>query len=288
MTVRYVHPTDGYATIAAAIAAASAGDVIVLASGSYAGADVGKAVHIVAEAQTYGSVTITSSLRYLGALGGPLLLEGLQLTQGIDLRNAGGAVRVWLNRCGIGVLFSGFGVGLGKGYSASAKVRLENCARHNTSYTGLFLDSKATDQVELVRCQVPGIIPCGFCSAYPTVITEDWVAPPTAGYGPAYGTWYSNQFIGQVVRVAGTAALEVGDAVEDVQVLLYRETAYQSGRIEATRWMETAPDPVSGAWQFAYLPTTDASGDPQRYAVVLNPPACYPPEIKRWYPVSSG
>lgn len=290
-----------YATPAAAIADAAPGDVVLLAPGSYGRFDVPKPVHVVADTtDVYGApVEIigedNSDAVRVTATGGQVVLEGLLLrSQAGPIYDfafrAGAGADVLLNRCAIEIAPSGtwsghhYPVGL---LGANIRVRLQNCSRRDTAawYWDVVNVTDPASRIGFYATEwlkeAPGSSPLA-----PGEIAEwvdDTVRETTPGYGVEYGEWLLPQLLEGAYRVAGTETLEPRDSPEDVQILLFRETAYQSGKMQRYAWLETTPDPVTGEWEFEYLPTTDSVGNPQRYAVGINRPECYPAELLRWY-----
>jgi hypothetical protein len=125
-------------------------------------------------------------------------------------------------------------------------------------------------------------------SPAPTIALNDVVTAPTEGYGPEYGSGrYPWPAVGNF-RLAGTELLESDEPRDAVQIILYRETEYGSQVIESRAWLETRPDPVTGEWVFDFLPALDRNGNPQRYAIAINPPGCYGGELLRWYTPEQG
>jgi hypothetical protein len=167
------------------------------------------------------------------------------------------------------------------------RILMARCSSRATSFTAaFFLRTVASDEVEISRC-VLNRAPEVHDGEMPTILAADYVTAPVSGYGPDYQS-FLNPVIAQPGRIAGTEILEPGDSPASTQVLLYRETAYGSERVEHVAWRETTPDPITGAWEFRFLSRLDAAGNPQRYAVGINPPGCYGGELLRWYTAEQG
>ena len=220
-------------------------------------------------------------------LSGTMLLEGLYLKnncsggigqccniRGTAYSNVG--LQILANRCRF---YSPYPI-----TSGGVRLRMINCYIYSASEPALF--RTANTALEFVACQYnsgsgasddPSVYSyVGLADVIHTTATAD-------GYGMDYGEWYRGQFEGAAYRFAGRETLEPGHQLDQTQIVIYRETAYQSGQMEPTRWLQTNPDPITGEWSFEYLQTTDANGNPQRYAVQINPPECYQAELLRWY-----
>ena len=260
--------------------------------------------------QTYDGFTGPAlDLRLPSGTVGDLWIEGVYLMQGergygaINVRNNYYFPQgtVWLNRaiisCGTGgdtyLLRSEYAEG-------DYRIRAYHCwfRLYHDDRPPLVVNNSLTSSVVLYKCSVtPLNDPYQGVRIYNNTLVNngtnmapliaEWVhdcaLEPTDQYGPAFGEWYAPQWLGHAYRIAGSETLEPGDALDQTQIALYRETAYQTGLLEPTRWLQTSPDPASGEWEFRYLPTTDSAGNPQRYAVQINPPECYQAELLRWY-----
>jgi hypothetical protein len=292
-TIRRV--PEVYPTLSAAHDAAADGDTIQVAPNTVAGgATITKRVAIVGDTQTPwidGPLLAAASWPPVaGATPGVLRLRSECLVEACRIGASGtnryqsfyvqpppaGALAL-LNRC----LFHVVSFPGPKGEDGPANVRMENCSSSGSVNFGGY----AAGQLgEVLAMRATGIT----AGSDPYVAVADIATVDTPGYGPEYGDWYAPQWQGVPYRLAGSEILEATDSPADSQILLYRETAYQSGRVERVAWLETAPDPITGEWEFRYLPTLDSAGNPQRYAVAINPPECYGGELLRWYPPQQG
>lgn len=144
--------------------------------------------------------------------------------------------------------------------------------------TGQLINLAADDQIELDRVELN--YPIGSysgASAEDVVVSSDYVTAPTDGYGPDY-SYFLNPAIaahGGAGRIFGSVYLREGESPDGTVLHLYRET--ENGTIEARRWIETTPDPVTGDYEFRYLPTD------HRYWVQCIPPSGYEPVIRGPY-----
>ena len=302
-TVRYVDPVNGpYYTIQEAHDAASAGDTLVLAPGDHGSAVLTKAVHLKGDTtdpegvpcrvvESAGAYSIRYDLPTDTA--GDIWVEGVWFQQpgsfdhGLGLMGPGELLgRLRTNRC------------IWSGSTTQRPVRLhyitnqkpyrwrcENCRFDRSDLNRLALVSNdLSSEVELLRCQTYAApVLYNITASDLALWIDDTVRVPTAGYGPAYGAFYFDQWAdGAIQRIAGTVELGGDSLVGDSQVFLYRERADRPGHLERIPWMETTPDPISGAWEFRYLPTD------HRYAVLVNPPEDYEPRIRRWYSAAQG
>jgi hypothetical protein len=317
-TIRRV--PEPYPTIESAVSAAVVGDAVVIAAGVYELATsapivVNKRVHLVAEGSAASETVIRRlssadmpilSLAFASPPGEVTLIEGITLhghnsTLGVENLILGGG-ELWLNRVSAARTNSAGEPGaanhlhgiVGRQSCSESKeatrARLTHCAGSSLVGKNFY----PGDTVEVIATILPYagtfLYVTNHCAGRgpPLRPVYDWVAAPAEGYGPGYGESLAPQFQGLAYRLAGSEILAAPDSPADAQILLYRETAYQSGRMEAFRWMETAPDPITGEWEFRYLPTLDSAGNPQRYAVAINPPECYGGELLRWYPPQQG
>jgi hypothetical protein len=294
-----------YATPQAAHDAAAPGDTIELAHGVvHPPVILTKRVHIRGDTSDPAGEPCTirglSPITYTGGgAAGDVWVEGVtfepqQQNQAISASAWAPAGVLRLNRCRLlGSTGWGWWVQVPTG---AARVRMTHCSAPNGSNTNraVYVPQTGAHEVEILAYEAPAE-PQVWRWTTPRVDPNtmavhviDWAAVGSAGYGAAHGEFFGAQWQGVPYRLAGSEILEATDSPADSQILLYRETAYQSGRMEAFRWMETAPDPVTGEWEFRYLPTLDSAGNPQRYAVAINPPECYGGELLRWYPPQQG
>jgi hypothetical protein len=182
-------------------------------------------------------------------------------------------------------------IAAGDNATTKHRIVLDRCYLHAASYPHMLDFESVDDEVYFRRCE--GQSASAFALRSDNLTTADlykeadYVTAPVPGYGPDYQS-FLNPIVAQPGRIAGTEILEPGDSPASTQVLLYRETAYGSERVEHVAWRETTPDPITGAWEFRFLPRADAEGDPQRYAVAINPPGCYGSELLRWYTPEQG
>jgi hypothetical protein len=260
--------------------------------------------------QTYDSFTGPAlDLRLPSGTAGDLWIEGVTLQQG---ERSFGAIHVRdnyyfpqgtlrLNRCVLSVSFGGPNYILHSQYAeGDYRIRAEQChfILYDDIYAPLVVNASLTSSVMLFGCSVtPNVNDpyngvrirnnTGIAGTDMAPLIAEWyhdcAIEPTAQYGPDYGDWYAPQFQGTPYRLYGKETLQSGGNLEDIQIYIYRETAYQSGLINPVPWLQTTPDPVTGEWDMPYLPTTDSSGNPQRYAIAINPPECYQAELLRWY-----
>ena len=316
-TIRYVDKSNGpYYTIQSAHDAAVDGDTVLIAEGNYTdGSDSRliwtKRVHIKGDTenpdavilgQTYDGPTAPAlDFRIPQPIDGDLWVEGVRLQEStrsygvVEIDSGDYFPSGWLrfNRCHFWARPAGAPkYAFRADFAANAgRVRVENClfTLYLASVEPLRFGTgvAAGSQVEIHRAAVipyPNEPYIGLQSADPLPgLSVDAAPSPTTGYGLSYGEWYAPQWLGQAYRIAGRETLEPGDALGQTQIALYRETAYQSGLLERTSWLQTSPDPITGEWSFEYLPTIHSTGDPQRYAVQINPPECYQAELLRWY-----
>jgi hypothetical protein len=277
-TVRYVHPINGpYLTIQAAVDAATAGDTILIAPGTYTQVSLTKRVHLKGETtDPIGNPVILNSASpirfYLPwDTTGDLWIEGLRISpiserHGLAANYANApllppGVMLRINRC---VLASSPGFAywmiLNYGDSTDIHFTMNNCTELASCYA---------DWTAIVSQNVNNTIAIrehhGFARPYWRSISgyeinpatwasynESYVTTDTPGYGANYGTWYAPQWMGDAYQVDGQIILPEGVDRSLARVRLYRRRA---GIIDTNPWMITTPDPVTGIWAFNILPT---------------------------------
>jgi hypothetical protein len=204
---------------------------------------------------------------------------------GLSAWPAASALRI--NRC---VLSGRYGVAninwSGANVSAPYSVRIEKSRFSGALVEGWFAtNSQPGGRMELLACRAESSA-SWYQGLAPADLLLDVATVDTPGYGPAYGEWYAPQFQGASFGFGNTLLLADGQH-DRAQILLYRvldDGAPDSpAELERYAWMTTRPDPVTGYWEFRYLPTTRADGSPQRYAYTIWTPEGYGPQTHGRY-----
>jgi hypothetical protein len=291
--VRYVHPTLGqYTTIQAAYDAAAAGDTVLVhpSNTSYV-SSWNKRVHLKGETTDpiNDPVQICGADFYLQGLAGAggdtsdVWFEGIKMYGG---GGSGNSIAVgnanWLNgptlhfnRCLIGDSY--YTVLSGGGSNCAGKLKFHNCSiGYPDRYGGAgraWADFAAGSLV-LYACTT---------TPHDTNNAEfknqcaywDCVNVATDGYGAGYGEWYYDQWQGAAYSIAGAVSTPSGVLPSSVQILLYKRTA--GGLMDPLPYAQTYADPVTGHYEFKYLPTN------QRFYVAWVPPEGLKPGLKGIY-----
>lgn len=302
-----------YATPALAIEAANAGDVVLLAPGTYDRIMIDKPVHIVGDTTTPAAVRIVNPVdRSGGALiyaldepwdGQALMVEGVTLEMAASLANGIACndplgVTLWVNRCVWDTASASRGLMMGRD-AAPWSVRVTHCTIGELQdvsgstdgmwiYRSPYSSSSTGLEMRLSGCEfegrAPGVTPGSVLDF--DVWAVDYVQTPTAGYGVEYGEWLLPQLLADSYSFGNTLLLADGQH-DRAQILLHRVLddgdPASPARLERYAWMTTRPDPVTGYWEFRYLPTTRSDGSPQRYAYTIWTPVGYAPQTHGRY-----
>jgi hypothetical protein len=278
-TIRRV--PEVYPTIQAAHDAAAAGDTILIAPGTYPITSFSnKLVHIKGDADDPLSVVLTTSNNFsLGYTGAePQWVEGVRINLGYsdELVVAGTHV---LNRVDFGgAPFTGITAS-----NAGVSLRMLNCNNQGRPVSYMFQGWFGAGSIEVIKSRLRTDI---LSTQLHWFAVADYVTTPTEGYGPAYGEWYAPQFEGRAYGFGNTLLLADGQH-DRAQILLYRVLddggPDSPAALERYAWLTTRPDPVTGYWEFRYLPTLRADGSPQRYAYTIWTPEGYGPQTHGRY-----
>ena len=284
-TIRFV--PSAYPTIQAAHDASVEGDTVVVSPGDYGPATWTKRVHLKGDTTdvaahpvrivtTNGSVYPITFKMPTGV--GDLWMEGMTFagaSTGQTYVYQWPATLTWrLNRC---VLPAGCYLGY-FGAVTAMKLRCTNLtspAQYGNVI--LYLGSSTAHDIE-IRGALLGGAPYWPYGGSPTTwanYVEDYRTVPTEGYGPAYGTWYAEQWMGRQYALGGTVRPRGADAASQWQCLIYRERL--GGGMESTPWVQATPDPITGRVRVGYLSTD------RRYYVAMVGPEGYPPSLRGPY-----
>lgn len=293
-TVRQV--PSAYPTIQAAHDAAVEGDTIVVAPGSYAGVNLSKRVHLKGETTDSATVivqaTATVPAIFIALPGagtvGDLWIEGVTLKRASDSyvplfkATVTPALRVRINRCRFDHA-GGIAYPLSVNYATTSPWWLALSSCHILGWAQdvamALVAANASNVLTMTECLLAGAptfwaVPPGGRLALPpawATYQVDYRTAATPGYGPAYGTWYAEQWMGRQYALGGIVRPRGVDAASQWQCLIYRERL--GGGMEATAWAQATPDPITGLVRVGYLPTD------RRYYVAMIGPQGYPPSL---------
>lgn len=251
-----------YPTVQAAHDAASIGDAIIIAPGTYsAGVRLTKAVHLIGDTTdpcarpivlgkspttVYGSISLAIPSTAWGDLNA-VLIEAITPDYGGNnfyLESTQDATRtVLVNRCNLTTATGANRIVDGNG--ADLGMRLLQCTR---TVAGRVQQLSAPSRIEHFGCQLlTAPVNEGWAYFY-----DDSVRSATAGYGCGYGDLLRSQYVGQAMRLWGQIILPPGIDRSLARVKVFRDV---SGAPESTAWATATPDPVTGEWDLPYMPT---------------------------------
>ncbi|WP_295451875.1 hypothetical protein [uncultured Thiodictyon sp.] len=266
-----------YATITAAIAAASPGDTILispLAGGAvHAGAAVTKQVRF--KALTEDPIGNPVRVYSLGGSSSGMQLDGsgVMLLEGLTFSDSAFSTGVnWLtwkfNRC----VFTGGPLGYGS--QASSRLLISNCTNTYAGSRTFWLNGYDGWSLQVSKWRGANAISIYTGGQAPSPLSIDAVTTETVGYGAGFGSWLCNTGTGEwdlrAYQVYGQVILPAGVDRSTTQIRLYKEAG---GVIETAPWATGTPNAVTGEWSWPYLPTT------YRYWVQTVPPAGFTPQI---------
>jgi hypothetical protein len=286
-TIRQV--PSAYPTIQAAHDAATEGDTIVIAPGTYAPLIMNRRVHLKGDTTDI----VAAPVRIVTSNGSvyPILMQNMPANLTGDL---------WME----GITFDGASSGQMYAYSWSSGLHwhINRCsipANHYLGYFGgvrkvwltisnltataayggaiLYLSQRTDHRINILAARLGSapVWPGGGDPATWAEYLADYKTVDTPGYGAAYGTWYAEQWMGRQYALGGTVRPRGADAASQWQALIYRERI--GGGMESTAWAQATPDPITGRVRVGYLPTD------RRYYVAMIGPAGYPPSLQGPY-----
>lgn len=233
-------------------------------------------------------------------------IEGVQLAPSatgvgaVSVAHTGAVagVRVVLHQCAVGPRTDVMVLGMGASAAGVPLRALLSRVRYRGGYLGMhqfFRLSNPAAEVELSRVELDRAPSCWSSTACADVLGPlDYVTAEAPGYGPDYLSYLNPAIapLGGDYRLAGTVDLD-GLPADRALVLLYRVlddgAADSAADLVQMPIRTTRPDPVTGAWEFRYLPGVDGAGQPISYAWAVWTPAGRAPQFHgRYRPGQSG
>lgn len=284
-----------YPTLQEAHDAASPGDTILIAPGSYMPITMTKVVHLKGDTTdpVNNPVHIGNGADYRGYFYlYPSSNSGISdwWIEGVAIQpdpNQVGAFNIWngpqwpaglrvtFNRCWLRPRYA---LGYAYNNTGAPRLRFLNCWGNCNNQLAWF--AAAGCSVEFAGHRADNA-PYAISSVPGLITANDHRIGPAVGYGPGYGDWYADQFMtGEVFRIPGTVKPRAGDSPDAWELRLYRVGT--NGLPERVPWLVANPDPITGEFVFEWLPTDHT------YWVALAPGPGYEPIWRGPYIPSAG